>query len=325
MVNDPLTALYSLVTRARNVFYDRGIFCSYRPRIPVISVGNLTAGGTGKTPLCLLLVELLKSLGLRPVIITRGYRSQVKRPHVASPQDSAEYIGDEAKLLFDRADAVVLISPDRAMGAKKVENEGLGDVILLDDGFQHRALARDLNILTVDVSSTVSVQAFLDGKLLPFGRFREDRDEAFRRTDAVIFSHRQAMSKPWGVDVRLNALVPGRIRRFESILEADLPKEVSKGDSVVAMCGIANPEGFVKTLKFLGVHVVEQFVFRDHHPYVPADLEAIRRTYPHLPIVCTEKDWTKVRDFTTKGVVSLQVRTVLNDLPSFLEMVRGVV
>ena len=304
----PLSALYRVVTGLRNVLYDRGFCSSYQSALPVISVGNLTVGGNGKTPLCLYLVEQLKELGYKPVILSRGYGGNLSGPHRVQENDSPSAVGDEPLLMARSSGVPVVIARARSEGARFTEREGLGDLIVLDDGFQHRKLKRDLDIITVFAGSDEAIADFARGELLPLGRFREDRDAGLHRASMVVASYRSVL--PPGTDVgaldeRLQRVLPlgmPVVRAYYEFVEVrSLDGERSIPDCAVqAFAGIANPQGFFESLKRVGYTVEGEHAFRDHHPFTEGEVTKLIDAHPGALFVCTEKDGVKLREMSER-------------------------
>jgi len=321
-----LAILYGLVTRLRNWLYDVGILPRYGVNIPVISVGNVTAGGNGKTPLCIFLARELSQRGWRPVILSRGYGGSESGPHLVSADDSPARVGDEPSLMTRLYGLTVVVSRDRVAGARLIEAERIGDLVILDDGFQHRRLRRTLDIVTVNTGDEGARRSFVEGALLPLGRFREARDPAMRRVDILVLSERQPADAALPVDPALRGLVPVRVPvvrsslRVSGVVSADEGAPLT-GRAVVAFCGIANPESFFVTLQREGCRVEGRTVYPDHHRFSEADLDALRGAWPGLPLVCTEKDIIKLDGMDRRGI--FVVRTELHVFPgdSFLRAV----
>ena len=295
-----LSWVYGSVSSVRNTLYDLKLLPAYQSKLPVISVGNLTAGGTGKTPLCILIAQELKNRGKSPVILSRGYKGKIHGPHVVSSSDTAKSVGDEPFLLARTLGSPVVVSRRRARGAKFIEKNNLGDVIILDDGFQHRALKRSIDILTVDVSNEHAIESFLEGDLLPLGRFREKRDKALNRANIVVFSERRP-NPTSPLDSRLLAVVPSSVTIFRSYVEPIGIFSVSDPvvpvylTQVVAISGIASASGFHDTLRATGTSVAATEEFRDHFVFTATSVAQLNSLYPGLPLVCTEKDSVKIR------------------------------
>lgn len=312
---------YEFVTSTRNRLYERGVLKTYRASVPVISVGNITVGGNAKTPLCLYLASELKAKGYTPVILSRGYGGSLKGPHLVQPTDAFDEVGDEPLLMAQQF--AVVVAKRRALGAKYVAEKEIGDVIILDDGFQHRRLERDVNIVSVNVSSDGAVRDFLRGRLLPWGRFREARSPALRRADYIVFADRSGRVSPKDIDSRLFDALPRHLKIFRSFVE---PVEIRAldgghafaGGEVVALCGIANPDGFFDSLSKFGCTIVAKRSFIDHYSFTAKDLAEVQDAFPGLPIVCTEKDAVKLRELNTEGVYALNIRTRVHPSDAFV-------
>ena len=191
MVLNGLSYLFRGLTNARNGLYDRGVLRGYRSKLPIVSIGNVTVGGNGKTPLCQFLASDLIQRGMRPVILSRGYGGTVRGPYRVKTTDSSHLVGDEPLLLASASDVPVYVSKSRVVGVQRIEEEGTGNVVILDDGFQHRALARDFDIVSIFVGSDEGIHSFLRGTLLPVGRFRARTEKkALRRAQAIVLSER---------------------------------------------------------------------------------------------------------------------------------------
>lgn len=331
-VLEPLSWIYGIVTRIRNDLYDTGRLSTYNSTIPVISIGNLTAGGNGKTPLCMFLVKELKRRGCRPVVLSRGYGGSEKGPRFVSQEDTSRSVGDEPLLMVHHGIDVV-VARRRVAGAQLIERVGGYDVIVLDDGLQHRALGRKLNLATVFVGSDSAVESFIEGRLLPCGLFREDRQRAMKRLDAIVLSHRAVLhgSDAPQVDDRLRAILPADMPLYTSALKDGDVRWLSDNSSLSAcqvslFTAIANPSGVIDSLVNLGFSVQESRVFADHHYFSEQELRDFIACSGDLPIVCTEKDAVKLtglpRELTSKiAVISVSARVFPGD--EFVEQVIG--
>lgn len=304
----PLAVLYRAITSARNALYDRGWFASYASALPVISVGNLTVGGNGKTPLCLYLIEELQARGWKPVILSRGYGGTDKGPRHVCNEDSPSLVGDEPLLMARASGVPVVIARSRAEGARYIERETLGDVIVLDDGFQHRRLKRDIDILSMFAGTDEAIDAFVQSEMLPLGRFREDRDSGLRRASLLVVSERSVL--PQGIelralDERIQRIVPAGVPIFRSYYEfIDIRtltgQQVNTPKAVHGFAGIANPQGFFESLRRVGYCVERTHQFPDHHPFTEEELAALIRDNPGALFVCTEKDAVKIRGMSDR-------------------------
>lgn len=323
-----LAAVYGAGVLLRNQLYDRKILSAYRSRLPVVSIGNINVGGSGKTPLCLLLAACLRERGYSPVILSRGYGGSEGGPLLVRKDHLPEAVGDEPLLLALRGVAPVVVASRRTAGARYIEEGKLGNVILLDDGFQHRALARDVDIVCVDLSTSSVMSDLIDGNMLPSGTCRENPKRALRRANFVVLSERKVSDAPLAIPQKFKALLPealpvhhARLKfgNFRSLTDAG---EFSSGAAAV-VCGIANPQGFLDTLVSLGIEIREQFLFPDHHPFSSRDLQAIRSKIGDLPILCTEKDGVKLRHCGAENAFELLVDVTLSQQEDFFDGVVG--
>ena len=288
--------IYGFLTNFRNFLYDNSLLPVYQPHIPVICVGNLTAGGTGKTPLVLALVASLIERGERPVIVSRGYGGRLRGPHRVAIDDRHEDVGDEPLLMARRSQCDVVIARDRVAGARFVEDAGMGTVIVLDDGFQHRRLGRTCNIVSFFVGSEQAVAEIESGELLPKGRFREDRDRGLRRADFVAFCERGGGLSD-GMRSRVQACIPPHLPLFEIAAIASAPtrnRTVLEQGPVWLFCAIANPEGFLNSVQRQGYAITGTTWFPDHHQWSVSELVELKKRACSVPLVCTEKDWIKL-------------------------------
>ena len=241
--------------------------------VPVVVIGNFTAGGTGKTPLCIALAEHLRDQGWRPGIASRGYgrrgRGQV-RVEASTPVDIS---GDEPRLMFERTGLPVRVDADRVAAAQALIADGC-DVVLADDGLQHRALARDIEIEVVD-----GVRRYGNGRLIPAGPLRERP----RVTSLRVVNGIASQGGEWPMALRLGdarALGDATVR----------PLARFAGTRVAAVAGIGNPQRFFTALAAAGLEV-DGHAFADHHDFTAADFAALPR-----PLLMTEKDAVKCRD-----------------------------
>ncbi len=300
----PLAALFALVTRARGWLYDAKLVRTYESRLPVVSIGNVTAGGNGKTPLCMYLAEVLLARGLKPVILSRGYGGRQRGPRRIQPGDSPRLVGDEPALMVRSCPAVpVYVARSRVAGARLIERDGTGNVIVLDDGFQHRALAREVDIVSVFAGTREAIDLFVAGELLPLGRFRENRQRALRRASVIVIAERRVVAGPEALpdlDSRLLAVMPSGASVFRSYLETRGVVRLESGEAlspctVVAFAGIANPSGFFDSLRALGFSLDSEYDFADHYTFTERDLLELMQRHPGVPLVCTVKDAVKIR------------------------------
>jgi tetraacyldisaccharide 4'-kinase len=289
---------YRAVVHWRNRAFDRGARESVRVDVPVISIGNLTTGGTGKTPLVAALAKWFRARGVRVSIVSRGY----------GRGDADE--NDEAAELHQRlSDVPHVQDPDRVRAAQIAIAELETQLILMDDGFQHRRLRRDLDIVLIDATCP-----FGFGHLLPRGLLREPIANV-RRADAVIITRTDQVPETrlrsiTEVVRRYHATVPimrCRHRVTELLIEGGqrLPATVLDGASVALLCGIGNPDAFRATVLELGVQIVSERLLSDHASYDRQSIQEIERWLGSLPpfdyVVCTQKDLVKIRSDRLAG------------------------
>ena len=269
---NPLTGLYSGASALRNSLFDRGVLQSRRLYQPVISVGNLSAGGAGKTPFVIALGELLKARGIRFDVLSRGYRRKTRGVLVVELDGRAADFGDEPLLIARRLNVPVIVGERRYEAGRVAEQKFQPRLHLLDDGFQHRSLARDFDIVLLTADD------FRD-RLLPSGRLREPLS-SLARADAVVL--------PSGLSAEHLALPQKPIWRIErELLLPTLPA------APVAFCGIARPEQFFAQVRAAGITPAAQLSFGDHHTYDGSDVQrllAARAKLHASGFLTTEKD-----------------------------------
>ena len=312
----PLSALYGGAVAARARLYRSGRFRTERVACPVVSVGNLTFGGTGKTPFVEFLARRLRFEGKRPAILSRGYGRRGRGLVVVSagngPLVAAETGGDEPVAMALRLPTVPVVVAERRVEAARSAIDLGADLLLLDDGYQHLALERDVNILLLDAGDP-----FGGGDLPPAGSLREPLS-ALGRADAFVFTRvNRAAPSPEARDElrRRNPLAPvftARIRASGLTDESGSPIESAAlaGRRFVAVCGIAHPGAFFASLTELDLAPEEILEFPDHHRYGRRDLDRIRRTADRSGsawIATTEKDAVKLRGKTSLPVVVVKL------------------
>lgn len=271
----PLSWLFCAVSMLRRFVYCKGLAASYGLPVPLIIIGNISVGGTGKTPLLIGLCKYLAGQGLKPGVISRGYGAAVNGEHTVADHDNAQTSGDEPLLIKQRTGCPVVIGKNRVAVARKLLAENDCDVILSDDGMQHYRLQRDVEIAVVD-----SGRKFGNGFCLPAGPLREPRSR-LRKVDMVV-QHGDSDDK-YHFTLRLEPavnLVTGEKRKLESFASI----------KVHAVAGIGHPARFFNQLRRQGLDVLEH-PYPDHHQYTPGDIEFA----DDLPILMTEKDVVKCK------------------------------
>ncbi|MDO9080217.1 MAG: tetraacyldisaccharide 4'-kinase [Desulfuromonadales bacterium] len=294
----PFSLLYGAIQRLRVLLFHFGVLRSYRAPIPVISVGNLTAGGTGKTPVVDALVRYLLQRGERPAVISRGYGGQicsgvaiVSYGDGTGPRLQASECGDEPFLLARRnPQAMVLVAPSRRDGIKTAIREGAATLIILDDGFQHLAVQRDLDLLLLDARRPLG-----NGSLLPAGLLREP-PSAHRRADLCILTRDETLAAPAPFATSVTLRCRHRLEPEFVALDGTVQNSADLfGRRGVAFAGIANPDHFFVALSSLGLDLVATIALNDHVVFTPATFEMLEQTAVGADFfVTTEKDGVKL-------------------------------
>lgn len=299
----PLTPLYAAGLALRELRLNQGWEAAQRLRWPVVSIGNLSTGGSGKTPLTIALARALTERGIQVDVLSRGYGRQSKLPALVSTGGSAEAFGDEPLLMAREAGVAVYVAAERYQAGLMAEaarpDSGNPAVHLLDDGFQHRQLYRDLDVVLLDREDWRD-------SLLPAGNLREPC-KALRRAGVIAIpaetpeleSELKTILKVWGWQGRV-----WRLRRKMEIPSVEGP--------VVAFCGIARPEQFFAGLEAGGLRIAARFAFRDHHRYSAADLKRLAsaaRTAGAGVLLTTDKDFVRLGKLVSDFPESLRLQT----------------
>jgi tetraacyldisaccharide 4'-kinase len=253
---NPLTELYGAVTSLRNTLFDRGVLSSRRLEQPVVSVGNLSVGGSGKTPFVIALGELLKARDIRFDVLSRGYGRKTRGVLVVESDGKASDFGDEPLLIARRLGVPVIVGESRYEAGRVAERKFQSQLHILDDGFQHRSLARDFDIVMVTERDVFD-------KLLPSGRLREPLP-SLARADAIVL--------PRGLPLESRMLARKLFWRIERELLLTNPPS-----RPVVFCGIARPEQFFTQVRAAGITPAAEIIFRDHHAYDLDDIQALIR------------------------------------------------
>ena len=295
-----LASWYGANARRRRAQFLAGLGVQ-KSKLPVVVVGNLTIGGTGKTPLVLAIVEGLRERGWKPGIVSRGYGGRVTAPRRVSPHGDALQVGDEPLLLARRSGVPVVVATRRIDAVRMLEASGEVDVIVADDGLQHYAMGRDVEIVVID-----GLRRLGNGRLLPAGPLREPVERGAAADFRVVNG-----GFPEAGEIRMHlelddaVSLDGRTRK---------PLAEFAGRRVHAVAGIGNPERFFKSLRDAGLDI-EPHPFPDHHPFVGDDLQF----GDDAPILMTEKDAVKCRTFSPRNRWYVPARAELPE--SFLDAV----
>lgn len=311
----PLSYVYAVVLKTRSWLYDCGLLRQKQLPCKVISVGNIVAGGTGKTPAVIWIAKYLQSEGFQVGVLLRGY-GRAGDHSVSIVSDGKQILtpltesGDEAGMIVRKLPGIpIMVGGDRyTAGLEVIQLWGhTNGILILDDGFQRRQLARDLDIVTID-----STQPFGTGKLLPAGTLREPKT-ALKRTDLLLLTRTELAEESVnfkrladGKQVIGSCHQPTRLYQLSNGEECAL--DLLNGRSILAVCGIGNPEAFARTLHQFEPEAVELLAFPDHHRYSLADLNDISARVREVGadiVVTTEKDSQKLEAFAATTEFSL--------------------
>jgi tetraacyldisaccharide 4'-kinase len=284
--------VYSAVIHVRNCLYSKERLKTYRVNATVISIGNITTGGTGKTPLVVWLCNQLTK-NYKVAILTRGYKSRA--------QESQNHRDEPAILAENCPQAKVVVNPDRVAGAAEAISKFGTNVLIMDDGFQHRRLGRDLDVIAIDATTP-----FGYGKMLPAGLLREPID-SLKRADAAVITRCNQITETELSQIEKNLgiinpdMLIAKSIHTPAYIKSENNKEIGleqiKGKEIFAFCGIGNPEAFLNTIQKLGGNLIGSKVFNDHYHYTDDCLADINKRAEYLKadlILTTQKDWTKI-------------------------------
>ncbi|MCG3728057.1 tetraacyldisaccharide 4'-kinase [Vibrio cincinnatiensis] len=305
----PLSWLFKMISSARRRAFQQGKKASYKAPIPIFVVGNITAGGNGKTPFVVWLVEALQQQGYRPGVVSRGYGAKAPMyPLLVTDHTSTLHCGDEPKLIYQRTQAPVAVDPIRANAVKALLAQGV-DVVVTDDGLQHYALKRDIEFAVVD-----GVRRFGNQQLLPLGPLREPIAR-LQEVDFIITNGGQA--KTGEIEMTLAPSLAINLVTGERA-------ELGQLTHLVAWAGIGHPERFFKTLETLGVDPVFTHGFADHQAFDESQLKALAEKGDN--VIMTEKDAVKCTGFAEANwwylPVSAQIAS--NDKQCILKKIKEV-
>lgn len=268
----------------------------FRSRAKVVCVGNLTVGGTGKTPIAMEIARLLIARGARPVFLTRGYGGRISGPAFVTPDDRAIHVGDEPLLLATVAP--VIVSRDRAAGARLADEHGF-DVIVMDDGHQNFSLTKDVSVIVVDAET-----GFGNIHVLPAGPLRESLSQGLARADAIVVN---GDGNPQEVAGTTLTTIRARL--------APTGEKDWSGRRAVAFAGIGRPERFFASLGALGAEIVEALPYSDHHVYTQSEIARLkaRARAESANLVTTEKDYMRLTPTERAGIEFVSVRAEFDD------------
>lgn len=332
IVLPPLSLLYGAVTRTRLSLYRRGTFQTTKLDRPVISIGNITTGGTGKTPLVEYVAKTIASHGKKVCILTRGYGRKDAHLQVivsdgygvlASPAEA----GDEPYLLATKlaGQAAVISSADRIAAGQEAIKDFLTDAFVLDDGFQHLRLARELNIACIDATNPWG-----GGRLLPYGRLRE-APEGLNRADCVVLTRCDQVESIEALREEISELIEGRpifesrMRPLRVVSLKNGPETLPLPGRVGAFCAVGNPESFFGSLRELGYDVGLERAFTDHHVYSQSDVDALHQLAKEsgsTALITTAKDAVKLKGMSfALPCYVLEIEIEIDDADAFQKLV----
>jgi len=314
-----MSRVFRFLLGAREKMYETGVFRTMHLNHPVVSVGNLTLGGTGKTPLVMALAERFRDEGFRPVVLSRGYKRSGKGIVVVSrgagPITTWEESGDEPFLIARRLSGIaVVVGADRYQAGRLAEREGLGNLFILDDGFQHRGLFRNVDLVTIDPAEWAEGE-----KLLPGGRWREPRS-AIQRAQAACVQEKPGWSvPPLPIPTfRVQTVIDGIYKGCDQIDPASL-----RGSEVVAFAGIAKPERFFACLESLGITLTRRIEFPDHHAFTPKDVAEISREGTSAVLVTTEKDSVRLKGSRLGDYLHIRISATISEFDRLMALIRS--
>lgn len=330
----PLSLAYRAAVKTRSAFYRSGILNTQTVGVPVISVGNITTGGTGKTPLVAWIAEELAHRGHRVCVLTRGYRraNSAERVLVSNGEiivSDVDQAGDEATMLARAllGKAAVVCDADRVSGAHWAIENLKTEVLILDDGFQHVRIGRDLDIVTIDATNPWG-----NGRLLPAGILREPITSLNRGDCIVVTRTGDAINA--GLQEQIRQATDAPIFRSTAaicrIAALDSPEDVTDNETllnqpIAAFCGIGNPNAFFEQLRDEGFHLRQTEAFRDHHKYSQADIDRLSRRAADAgaqALITTAKDAVKLRSmhFTLPSYV-VEIEMQIQDADRLLALI----
>ena len=288
----PFSLLWILTSFLKKIFVTK-----YKSKLKVICIGNLTVGGTGKTPFAIYTYKLLKKIGYKPVFLTRGYGGLIKGPIEVKDTHNFINVGDEALLLNKIGPTIV--SKDRSLGAKLIENHKEDyDIIIMDDGLQNYQLMQDIKFLLIDRKIK-----FGNEFCIPSGPLRQPISQALMRIDAIVLTGNNNKGPDFN-DVHNKTIFNSEVKTTKSLK--------IKKEKLLAFCGLANPNKFYETLRDNGLNVKSTKSFPDHYEYKNEDIDKLisEANKQNLKLITTEKDYVKIKDD----------KNLINTLPIEMEL-----
>jgi tetraacyldisaccharide 4'-kinase len=337
IVLSPLVFVYSFGINLRNYFFNKGYFKSERVNAKVISIGNITVGGSGKTPAVIYITELLKTNGVKSGILSRGYRRK-SRGYILVSDGSKQLAnidecGDEMYLASNECSVPAAVAEKRVPGAKMLIKDSVVGAIVLDDAFQHRWIERDLNLLIFDQRFLLKENS-LEQKLLPLGAMRESFS-AVERADAIIINRK--FSDKQKLPESINEKLSGKktfTARYEPKGFYDVKNhhfyemEEFQGQKSLVVCGIAKPYSFLRILELNNIDFTNKILLPDHKYYNHKEVQEIRKAFydtNSYSVLTTQKDAVKLNKFSTElddiDIFYLKIDLVFDDKKEFDEMI----
>ncbi|MCF6269095.1 MAG: tetraacyldisaccharide 4'-kinase [Melioribacteraceae bacterium] len=309
IILSPVAVLYSVIVNLRNSLFDKGFFTQKRVDAKIISVGNIVVGGSGKTPTVVYITKLLKRHNINVGILSRGYGRSSKGYKLISDGNKlllpVEESGDEIVLAAEECKVPAAVSEKRAVGAERLISSQDVDAIVLDDAFQHRWIARDLDILIFDQRFLMKKNS-IEQQPLPLGRMRESFS-AIERADIILinrkFTEKRELPKSYKKLMRDKKVFYGYYKSSGLIdvkNEQLYSLEEFKGQKSLVVCGIARPFSFLKVLEDNEIDISNKMVFKDHKEYDEKEIHLIRKKFydtNSYSVVTTQKDFVKLKVF----------------------------
>jgi tetraacyldisaccharide 4'-kinase len=335
----PLMPVYAALIGIRNWFFDIGVFKSESVNAKIISVGNLTVGGSGKTPMVIYLSNLLKSEGRKVGVLSRGYGRKSKGYILVSKENQiltpVELCGDEIYHTALECKVPAAVSENRVAGAKRLIKETGVDTIVLDDAFQHRWIKRDTNLLIFE-QRFLHDFSLISQSLLPTGMMREPFSSV-ERADAVIINRK--FSEKMEIPDRLKKYFEGKkifTAYYKAVEFVDIKKRTNykieefEGQKSLVVSGVANPYSFINALEQTNVDTQNRIVFRDHKNYTEKEIQRIRKEFYETnshSVVTTEKDAVKLSGYSKElddiDIYFLKIELVLDETEKFKEFLNN--
>lgn len=309
----PFSLIFFFIVFLRNYLFNKNIFKSQKVPTKVISVGNIHVGGTGKTPAVIYLVEYFQKFGFKPAVLSRGYKRKSSGYVLVSDgfciTKDVSKVGDEIYLTAKETNCAAAVCEKRVVGAKKLIQDVNPDVIILDDGFQHRWLHRDVDIVLFDANFFFS-KDIRNKLLLPAGFLRENL-KSIQRANIIIINHKfgkydinEINEKVRSCEYFSGKLILHSYYQVDSLIDLKFQSKYSikefEGQKALAVSGLANPESFLAVLKQNNFHITDKIIFSDHKNYTYKEVEEIREKFYSTNSTCvitTQKDFVKLANF----------------------------